>query len=275
MISSENSNTTSEDLYGLFSFSYNDFSDPIQWSDATGISRIKKYPNGFASLYKIGITNENKSEDSSIKQLWVSVSYGKETEGGITLGGSEKISDPVDLDFKDEFSYNTVKRVFYFKKKGISPLGLIVHIEKQHIKPTKFFYGFILRTRLFFWRKFLTSLIKLFDKTLTGILWLISGERTSEDIWSRMLMDKNKVGLYANNSSRVHNIPLKPAEFSNVGTIDFFGYKAKRWSVISFCVIHLGISIVFITYQYKPSLLKFLFNRTTLHNQHYTEEQSR
>lgn len=255
----DNITITSEDFRELFSFPYNDFSDPIPWSDAVGMSRVKKYPNGFASLYKIGVVDREFRKETKRKQLWVTASYGKDTPNGITLGSAEKISDPVDIEFKDEFSVDLETKTFYFKGKEISPLGILTLVEKNHTKPTKFVRGFILRVRLRFWRKLLPFLIKIFDVFIQCVLWIISGERTKEDVWGRMIADIHT--RYEDPIRTNRPTPLEHREFKEGDTIDFFGYKAKRWSVVFYSSVHLFIFIVaYIMDKQSPILTKLFSN---------------
>lgn len=217
-----------------FSFAHDGFSEPIPWTDAVGFSRVRKFANEYASLYKFGIVETELQNVSSRKSLWISVSYGKETMGGISLG-SEKhtLSDPIELDFKDEFFCNVTTNKFYYHDKEITPQKILSTIEETHMKPTKKVGGFVLRCRLWFWRKFLPSLIKYFDIFLIGLLWLVSGERIKENIFRRLLGTRSE--------RFKESIPTKEAEFEQSKTMDFFGYKAKRWSVVFYCGLHLLI----------------------------------
>ena len=64
-------------LRDAFNFQKEGFSEPTQWTDGIGISRVKEFPDGFASLYKIGILPKEVVRESNIKTLSVSVNYGK------------------------------------------------------------------------------------------------------------------------------------------------------------------------------------------------------
>jgi hypothetical protein len=253
----------SDDLKRLFSFPYHDFSDPIQWSDAIGISRVKKYPNGYASLYKVGIVDSEVGKDTNRKKLWVTVSYGKDTPSGITLGSSERVSEPVDVEFLDEFSYDFQTKTFYFLNKEISPLGLISYIEKEHIKPTRIIRGFTLRLRLRVWRRALPFLIELFDGLLRAILWVVSGEGTAGDMWDRMMANRYKTKYDDPIRTRQPEV-LEHREFTKVGIINFFGYEAKRWSVVFYCVIHLLIFSLLFLQKYRSVLVETLFGNNFL-----------
>lgn len=212
------------------------FSQPIKWDDGTGFSVIEKYRDGNASLYKIGFGKAQEDSSSSLKSLWVSVSYGQDIPGGISMRSSQKIQDPIDLVFRDEFFYDTNTLKCYEGKKVISPNDLLSEIENKHKLPTKItISGLRIRSKLWFWRVALPKFIQLCDLIIILILRIISGERTKDDIWKRLLWRKDE-------DARKSNIDI---EFENSKTMEFFGYKAKRWSVVFYCTLHLTIYLVF------------------------------
>ncbi|MFA6278658.1 MAG: hypothetical protein WCS97_00910 [Candidatus Paceibacterota bacterium] len=227
----------SNQLREHFAFPYKDFSKPVRWIDSVGFSLVRKASNGYASLYKIGIVDEVLQKDSTRKSLWISVGYGKETIEGITYTSEKrKLSDPIDLDFRDEFSYDIGAEKFYYHEKEVTPIEVLTNIEEAHMRPTKKVNGFILRCRLWFWRELLPFLVKGFDLFLIGLLWIVSGERIKADIFARMMRKYSE--------SAQERIPAKDVEYEESKTMDFFGYKAKRWSVVFYCALHLFIFVL-------------------------------
>lgn len=218
---------TSQELIEKFKFPFANFSSPIEWEDAIGFSLEQEYSNNRASLYKVGITSDQ--DDKLIKKLWVSVSYGEKTNSGLKVGISNNLFNPVDLDFPNEFTYDTQTDKFYLKKKEIKARDILLKTEKIHNKPTKLIWGLPLRLKLWFWHKVLPFIIKSLDLILISILWVVSGERIKGDIFKRLLWKDHE-----NEKKTIKEIEFKPAE-----TIDFFGYKAKRWSVIFYSLVHL------------------------------------
>jgi len=226
------SKITSKELLDFFELPFDDFSAGKEWKDDIGFSTIKKHRDGYISLYKVGIYKEDKG----LKRLLVSVSYGQETEGGVRLGtGRNGLSDPIDLDFDNEFFFDELNQKFFHFKKEISPKAILLYVDKIHEKPTRMVGGLFLRTRLWFWREGLPSIIKIFDVAMIWFLWLISGEKIKGDILARYFgqkFEKKKEGIDV-------------IEFGKSETMDFFGYHAKRWSVVFYCSLHLVIYYIF------------------------------
>lgn len=227
---------TTEDLVKQFELPFSNFSEPIKWQDDVGFSTVQSYGDGYGSLYKFGVYKQNQEED--FKKLSISVSYGKETDGGISLGtGKRGIWDPIDLNFSNEFSYSESKEKFFYNKKEIKAKDILLYIEEVHKKPTKAVRGFFLRNKLWFWRKMLPTLIKFFDLILIIILYLISGEKIKNDILKRYFSEKYK----ESNNQKID----EEIEFEKNKTMEFFGYHAKRWSVVFYCSLHLLIYFFF------------------------------
>ncbi|NBV29739.1 hypothetical protein EBS02_12155, partial [bacterium] len=222
----------SSELKNKFNLPFSNLSDAIEWQDAIGFSVIEDYQNGFVSLYKIGFLDK-KLEGSEQKDLWISVSYGKKIDEGVSLGtGGNSLDIPIDLDFHKEFSYSPTKDKFYYQHQEISAKEILLKIQRIHKLPTLALKGFRLRFRLRLWRKFIPFLIKSIDSVFIAILWLVSGEKIRNDIMGRRLFEKP-------------NEKIKTVEFDDPKTMDFFGYKAKRWSVVFYCVLHLVCYFLF------------------------------
>jgi len=217
---------TSQELIEKFKFPFENFSSPIAYSKEVGFSVVQEHGNNMASIYHIIIDNV---DNNPIKKIQSSVNYGEKTNDGIRLGVNNNLFNPVDLDFPNEFSYNTQTDKFYFGKKEIEAKDILLKTEKVHIRPTKLIWGFPLRSKLWFWRKVLPFIIKALDLTLIGILFIVSGERIKDDIWKRLLQK-----YHENEKETVKEIEFKPT-----GKIDFFGYEAKRWSVVFYSLVHL------------------------------------
>ena len=217
---------TSQEFIEKFKFPLKNFSSPVAYSGDIGFSVVQEHGNNRASIYHIVINYKN---DNPIKKIISGVNYGEKTNEGIRLGIDNNLFNPIDLDFPDEFTYNTQTNKFYFKRKEIEANDILLKTEKVHIQPTKLIWGLSLRLKLWFWRKVLPFIIKTIDLILISILWIVSGERIKEDILKRLLWK------YHENEKR----DIKEIEFKTAETIDFFGYKAKRWSVVFYSLVHL------------------------------------
>lgn len=221
-----------EDWIKQFELPFSDFSPPIIWKDGKGFSTVEDYKNGFASLYKFGIVNP--TSERNVKDLIATVSYGKFVDGSIGLGtGLNGIRDPLDLDFRNEFFYDQTDKKFFYHENEIDAKEILLHVQKVHKKPTQVVRGLLLRLRLWYWRSFMPGLIKIIDKILIWILWLISGEQLQEDIWGRLFSQDS-----FEQSDR--KIPDRENSFEKKKVMNFFGYEAKRWSVVFFCLLHVS-----------------------------------
>jgi hypothetical protein len=219
---------TSDELISRFQFPKEGFEDPIKWTDGVGFSLVKEYGDGFASQYKIGFLKPFGQNE--INYLWVSAYFGKKIPEGISLGtGAKGIWDPIDIDFYDKYSFKTSNSKFYKENVEIDPSSILKDIRSIHELPTKKVKGFLLRLRLGFWRKILPRMISWVDRCLTLLLWLISGEITKGGILNRLISNESKPGT----------------TFTEGKTLKFFGYEAKRWSVIFYCTMHLIAFLIF------------------------------
>ena len=249
--------TISKWLQEAFDFSCNGFSSPIRWTDAVGISRVKELPHDHASLYKIGINDEELGKNSERKRLSISVSYGKKVLEGISIGSEGGLSSPVDFDNRDEFLVDINSKTFFQKERKIEAETLLGILEERHMRPTKLGRGFLLRSYLWFWRALLPGLVKFVDLLLLGLLWIISGETLKKDsIGSRDL-----IGRLVNDwgTEKTKEGIKDKFEFTVATSIDFFGYPAKRWSVVFYCVAHLILFILFSLFSIHSPLLESIF----------------
>jgi hypothetical protein len=231
--------------------SFGNFSEPIQWLDGVGFSVVENGTNDFASLYKVGFS---KQTNSSVKDLWVSVSYGKMTDGGISLGSAgEDLKTPIDLDFHNEFSFNEETQIFYYHRQQIIPRDILLKVQAAHKLPTQNFKGLPLRLKLWYWRKTLPGIVKLFDGLLISILWIISGEKIEKgSIYTRLIGRPEE-------SIQESNIKFKEPK-----TVEFFGYKAKRWSVVFYCLVHLILYSLVVYFLIRHGFLTRLFKNNFL-----------
>jgi hypothetical protein len=255
-----------DDLIAQFKFPITGFSSPIKWQDGFGFSVTQKYRNSYASLYKIGVYDE-KQKEGDLKKLWISVIYGKEAEGGgISIGtGKKGVWNPVDLDFRDEYFFNLKTKKFFHFEKEIDPKNILFNVEKLHKLPTKSIRGILLRLRLRFWRIFLPSIIKIIDKCLILLLLFVSGEGPKDaDILKRLVSQWHDGHVErADQRPGSRNPPFEPVSFNKGTPLDFFGYKAKRWSVVFYCLMNLFLYILFFYWEKKPDWLAYISNPLT------------
>lgn len=242
-----------------FNLPFSDFLAPVDFIDGNfGFSTLKKYSNGYVSLFKVFISKEELEKSNLLKPIYISASYGKETIDGITLSSSnEKIKgifDPIDLRSNDDFFYNINTGEFFYKNKRIEAKNILKKINELHRKPTKPIRGFWLRIKLLFWRIILIFLIEKFSNTLVSFLYLSSGTKISKNIWTRRT-SRDQVEEKMNAAQR---------KVTEGRTIDFYGYKANPWAVIFYCNLHIVLYIIFSLYSFHPTFLTAIFKNTFL-----------
>ncbi len=235
---------TASDFRRKFEVPFSNFLSPVDFIDGVGFSVLEDndYPDGYVSMYKVGLSSSGSIQSDEIKKVWLSASYGKKVEDGVSLGTTDDINVPVDIDIHQDFSYNEREDKFYYQDKEIIPKDILIKLRNAHRLPTKPIRGFIVREKLRFWRKTLPATVKDIDRILILLLLIISGYRTKkEDIATRNFSLVNKF-----NSKQVEkeNEQLFKFAFNEPDEISFFGYKAKRWSVVFYCIVILLIYIL-------------------------------
>ncbi len=221
---------TAEDFKKRFNLKNIGFPEPTVFSNAVGISVKKVYPDEHASMYGVEISRR-RPQTTPLLSLDAHVVYGKDTKDGVTLMMDKKLSEPIDLDFTDEFSFDTSTGKFYHRGRQIEPEEIFSIMDTAHKKPTKLTAGLLLRIRLWIWRILIPHTIKYLDLFLIKALWIISGEKIKGNIWRRV------VNIYSRIKSQIE----EDQDFVKSKPMDFFGYEAKRWSVVFYCSLHLAI----------------------------------
>lgn len=236
------------------------FSEPIEFSNVVGFSTSKeRLQSGhpFVSIYKFYFKNEDLENGKEKKPIIVSVSYAEKLKDG-TLQISptsikRRINWPIDLLSTDEFFYDSTTGELYFKNKKIGPRDLIQKIESLHIKPTKLLRGFVLIMKLFFWKILVTNFFKFLYYLLIEILYLISGTKTSEGIWS----------IKINQNQIKENENIEKESFAKE-EIDIFGYKASAWAVTVYAILHISIYSYYFHCDLENDFVKSIFSNTFL-----------
>jgi hypothetical protein len=245
---------TPGELQNKFGLPFGNFIQPTEFQDGTGFSVVQKHGDKYESLYKVSFGDKDK--DKNRRSLWVSVSYGRRTDDGIVLGsGVNGIYDPIDLTFYNEYSFDFDNQKFYDRDNEIEAKKILIDVERVHMLPTRTVRGFPLRSRLWFWRKLIPGLVKVVDWILISALWLISGESDSRDTLGRYMSQRY---------TERRDVSIKKVEFEEVKTMEFFGYKAKRWSVVFYCLIHLIAYAILFVIEYRFSFMSQVIRNTFL-----------
>jgi len=227
-----------------------------------GFSVIKKMqPTGYGTIFYIYLNNEELENNKDKKSLLIRATYGNliEEEGkkfiqitSETGKNRKKVIGPIDFTSDNDFFYNIEENQFYHKDKKITPDELLDRIYQIHIKPTKFFKGFIVRLRLFIWRVLIIFMIKLISDIFQCLLFLISGTKF-DDIYTRIF-----------SANKIDNISQNNNEYKEPEKWDLFGFKAPLWPITFFCAFHFILYVIFWLENYKPKFVITLLENNFL-----------
>ncbi|MBU1202864.1 hypothetical protein KKH39_02375 [Patescibacteria group bacterium] len=243
-----------------FELPFSSFHEPIDYVDGTfGFSTMKEHSGDYASLFKITIPKKELDSINPLKQIYVSVSYGKKTEEGIILASSgERIKglfDRIDLR-SDDFFCNFETGEFFEKNKKIYKLidahDILVKLESLHEKPLKKLRGFPLRIKLFWFRIVLAGFFKFLFYTLSWIESLRSGQKF--EIFQNPIDPKTRAGVFDPSIGK-----SKKEE-----PIDIFGYKVKPQVAFIYSFIHLLVYSIFFVNNYKSEWMINIFSNIFL-----------
>lgn len=210
------------------------FSSPIDIQDIeVGFSVLKiREQEGFKSLFRVFIPNEDLTRNTSLKRVTVTASYGKESEGGIVIASSEfkrGLNWPIELISEGEFYYNPESDSLIYKDEPIKGLDLLKKVDGWHTKPTRFITGFILRTKLGFWREW----ISVFPIIFIWMLYLVSGDKVTRNLWERVAERRRSTDQSSQKPEKKESTKL-----------NLFGYMASQWALTVYSLLHLMIFLL-------------------------------
>ncbi len=241
------------------------FYDFIEFEgDVIGFSVKKKLKNetNKRTLISVGIIKEN---EESKRPLYIRASYGEQSNDGIEIRSGEeiKINDPIDLESRNEYFYDITEKKLYKKNKEINPDKFVNEIFKLHIKTTEPLKGFLLRTKIKFWRRFLKTIFKAISEIFHYLLFIISGNSYRYESFLEKEILNNEIirskwpeiiGEKYNLRTTKEELVSKEKEKKSE-TINFFNYEASYWSIIFYSILHLGLYVFFVYKNYNPSFL--------------------
>lgn len=246
---------TSQGLIERFDLSVDNLNHPIPWEGNVGFSIFEDSKDGFASLYKIGLSQN--TEINNLKKLWVTATYGKKTDSGISIGTSKNISDPIDLEANNEFFFDINSDKFFHHKNEIDPKNILIKLKNAHLRPTRLIKGLPLRVKLVLWRRFLPSIVKVLDKILVFLLYCFTGE---------VVEDKDLVKRFVNDWYEPINKKPRESIFDEADLgrkiktpkiWNFLGFTATRWSVVFYSLVHLIVYLIKPTFWQNNSSIVF------------------
>lgn len=233
------------------------FLKPVDLQDTQiGFSVYKEREvEGFKSLFRVYIKNEDFKKNGDLKPIVISAIYGKETENGITISSTEfeRGRDwPIELISEGEYFFNIKTYDFFKDNKVITGIDILKQIDKQHLKPTKPFVGIPIRTKLFMFHTVFASIIRFVFNIFSGIQYLVSGK---------------KIHIFENLTESKYRISepfTKDLQSTQGKHIKIFEYEVEAWVAALYCSFHLFCYGLLYFYQYKPSWIITIFTNNFL-----------
>lgn len=190
------------------------------------------------------ISNQTLSDSSSTrKAFYITVTYGEELAEGIRIRNKHTFCEPLDLEFRDEFFYDTTTEKIYKKDKEVDANSVLLEIYKKHIKTTRLISGLVLRARLRFWRTWLPWISKSLSFLSHYFLYLISGDKyTYEFLFQEETLNGEIISSQMEGRiGRGKSSAKVKEEDKEAKQIDFFGNKVPQWAIVFYSVLHLFV----------------------------------
>ena len=211
------------------------------WKDFEGVQN-------HSSLFHL-IIEEKYWQDAKLarKPVVINVVYGKKTDNGVTMRQNPKPTEPLDLDFTDEYFYEPQTGFFYKKNRKIPARRILEEVYEKHIKTTRPLAGFFLRAKLEFWRKWLPIPLSWLAKFFHYCLYVISGDRYTYEF---LFQEENLNGEII--SSRIDrrmgqkkDHPQGKEEEKETKKFNLFGIvDVPQWPIVFYSALHLVIWFV-------------------------------
>lgn len=230
-----------------------------------GFSAFKNFnfncDNKKTTLLNVYITDEDFS-DANIekKPLFISAIYGQNENGSISrrFAGEVGLNNPISLMYYgNKYFYNIRCDKFYKDDTEINANEIVKEVYALHIKSSRRFAGFFMRTKIrievIFWRKLMKSICYFISKIFHFSLYIISGIRYAYSPIEEIIktrFEKTK--------------PEMKEKLKEGKKITFFGYEASQWSVVFYSLLHLLGYIIFIQKEYKPLIIAIILKNNFL-----------
>jgi len=193
----------------------------------------------------IGFYIPNKTyndTDSARKAFYITATYGEELPEGIRIRTEQDFHEPLDLEFRDEFFYDTGTEKLYKGNKEITGDEVLLEVYAKHIKTTRPIRGLYLRTELRFWKIWFPWPLKFLSNVFHYLLFFISGDKYTYEF---LFQEENFNGQII--SSRMEwrvgrnkeSAKIKEEEKESK-QIDFFGNKVPQWPIVFYSILHLS-----------------------------------
>ncbi len=186
------------------------------------------------------IPNKTYNDTSSTrKAFYIRATYGEELDGGIRMRDEQNFNEPLDLEFRDEFFYDTNTEKLYKGNKEITGNGVLLEVYGKHIKTTKPIKGLYLRTKLRFWKIWFPWPLKFLSNVSHYLLFFISGDKYTYEF---LFQEENLNGQIISSIMAERIVKKKTEKESEKESkqIDFFGNKVPQWPIVFYSTLHLS-----------------------------------
>lgn len=201
----------------------------------------KLNPQDTKNVSGIGFYISNKildDQSSTRKAFYITATYGEELPEGIRMRTEQNFHEPLDLEFRDEFFYDTTTEKIYKGNNEITGNDALLEVYGKHIKTTRPVIGLFLRTKLRFWRIWLPWIPKIVSYLGHYLLLLISGDKYSYEF---LFQEENLNGqiISSRMAERVKRKEISKESAKESKEIDFFGNKVPQWPIVFYSSLHL------------------------------------
>lgn len=217
----------------------------------------------------IGFYISNKildDQSSTRKAFYITATYGEELPEGIRMRTEQNFHEPLDLEFRDEFFYDTVTEKIYKGSKEITGDEVLLEVYRKHIKTTRPILGLYLRAKLRFWRVWFPWPLKFLSNVSHYLLFFISGDRYTYEF---LFQEENLNGQII--SSRMEGRVDRNKDSAKVKEeekeskqIDFFGNKVPQWPIVFYSILHLSFWFLIKYFSFKTDQIENFFGNNFL-----------
>jgi hypothetical protein len=159
---------------------------------------------------------------------------------------------PRNYEIKNMVFYNENDGEFYLKNKKLDILQYIKEKIKENNRVLREFTGRTIRIKRRIVWYIINPILKAGLNISTALFHCLTGDNLN-------LSSDQRLFHYF---MRDQKIDLKVLKEEKANTVDFFGMKVKYPPLISYSAINLLLFIILFAFNYKPHVLKVLFNNT-------------
>ena len=255
-------------LRSKFDFEKYGFYSVTHYIDAQiGFGCKKKLnPQDTKNVSGIGFYIPNKTYNdtsSTRKAFYIKATYGEELPEGIRMRSEQDFHEPLDLEFRDEFFYDTSTEKLYKGNKEITGDEVLLEVYGKHIKTTRPIRGLYLRTKLRFWRIWFPWPLKFLSNVSHYLLFFISRDKYTYEF---LFQEENLNGqiISSRMAERVDRKETKKESEKESKQIDFFGNKVPQWPIVFYSMLHLSFWFMIKYFSIKTDQIENFFNNNFL-----------